>query len=187
MPRKKTYIEEEVIEKAMDTFWRNGYKSTSMRVLEKEMGINQFSINSSFGNKQEVFLCSIKCYKNKLKPLIDKLETSTNEIEGIKQYFYDFLEFTKSNHQTKGCLINNTLNEFGEDVEPAIRAETKPIIIRLSKVFAEKLKLNTNKDAATVKRQVNYLLMSLQGLTAGSKVFKQSQVIDFIETIFENL
>ena len=36
MARKKEYIEEEVLEKAMELFWRNGYESTSVRMLEKE-------------------------------------------------------------------------------------------------------------------------------------------------------
>jgi len=187
MPRKKEYIEEEVIEKAMDLFWRNGYEKTSVRMLEKEMGINQFSINASFGNKQSVFLHSMRCYTSKVKPLIDKLETSTNGIEGIKDYFYDFLEFTKANQQMKGCLINNTLSEFGGKIDPAIQAETKPVVIRLSKIFTEKLAADTNKDEKVVVRQVHYLLMCLQGLTAGSKIFKQAQVNDFIETIFEGL
>jgi len=30
----------------MHLFWRNGYESTSMQMLEKEMGIKQFSIYS---------------------------------------------------------------------------------------------------------------------------------------------
>ena len=56
MARRKNYIEEEVIEKAMTLFWRNGYETTSMHMLEQEMGINKFSIYSSFGSKQGVFL-----------------------------------------------------------------------------------------------------------------------------------
>ncbi|GAK75996.1 transcriptional regulator [Nonlabens ulvanivorans] len=54
MARKKEYIESEVIEKAMTLFWRNGYENTSMQMLEKEMGINKFSIYSSFGSKHGV-------------------------------------------------------------------------------------------------------------------------------------
>jgi len=52
MARKKEYIEEEVIENAMYLFWQNGYENTSMKMLEQEMGINKFSIYSSFGSKQ---------------------------------------------------------------------------------------------------------------------------------------
>jgi len=188
MPRRKQYKEEEVIEKAMDLFWQKGFKSTSMRMLEKEMGINQFSIQSSFGNKQDLLLYSIKCYKNKLKPLIDKMEAATNGIEGIKQFFYDFFEFIKSNQKTKGCLINNTLDELSkEGIPDTIRNETRPVLMRQAKIMGEKLMLHSNKDKETVERQVNYLLMSLQGLCTGSKLFEESQVIDFIETTFENI
>lgn len=63
MARKKEYIESEVIEKAMTLFWRNGYENTSMQMLEKEMGINKFSIYSSFGSKHGVFVESLKTYK----------------------------------------------------------------------------------------------------------------------------
>ena len=41
MSRQKGYKEEEVVEKAMNLFWRNGYEATSMAMLEQEMGINK--------------------------------------------------------------------------------------------------------------------------------------------------
>ena len=75
---------EEVIEKAMNAFWHNGYEATSMQILEKEMGINKFSIYSSFGNKNGVFLESLKCYKQKLNALINKLKDSNQGVAGIK-------------------------------------------------------------------------------------------------------
>ena len=37
MARKKQYNEDEVVEKAMRLFWKNGYEITSMQMLEKEM------------------------------------------------------------------------------------------------------------------------------------------------------
>jgi len=37
MPRVKNYNEQEVLEKAMNLFWKNGYETTSMQQLEKEM------------------------------------------------------------------------------------------------------------------------------------------------------
>jgi len=187
MARKKKYNEVEVIEKAMDLFWRNGYETTSVRMLEKEMGINQFSIYSSFGSKEGVFLESIKCYKGKLNSILDKLEASTNGVDGIKTYFYDFLAFSKANKQKKGCLINNALNEFGDNLDPAVRSETDAVFNTLKKVLREKLALDSEKDPETLTKQVNYLLVSLQGLAAGSKIFEQQQLDDFIESTFKNL
>lgn len=185
MPRKKEYIEDKVIEKAMDVFWRHGYKSTSMRMLEKEMGINQFSINASFGNKKQIFLHCVKCYKKKLNPLINKLDTSVDGTNGIRQYFYDFVNFTRFNHNGRGCLINNIINEFGDQLDPKIQKEIKSVEEKLTRILREKLKVNTN--TSNKEREINYLLMCLFGLSAGSRSFKQSQIVDFIESIFEKL
>jgi AcrR family transcriptional regulator len=68
-----------VIEKAMSLFWRNGYQNTSVRMLEKEMGINQFSIYASFGNKHGVFVESLKCYKTKIYSIFEKLQNGKME------------------------------------------------------------------------------------------------------------
>ena len=87
MARKKQYIEEEVIEKAMHLFWRNGYENTSVRMLEKEMGINQFSMYASFGSKQGVFLESLKTYKNKNKEIFETLKNSNKGAAAIKDFF----------------------------------------------------------------------------------------------------
>jgi AcrR family transcriptional regulator len=78
MARNKQY-NEQVIEKAMSLFWRNGYQNTSVRMLEKEMGINQFSIYASFGNKHGVFVESLKCYKTKIYSIFEKLQNGKME------------------------------------------------------------------------------------------------------------
>jgi hypothetical protein len=46
MARNKQYNEQEVIEKGC--LWRNGYIKILGTYVEKEMGINQFSIYASF-------------------------------------------------------------------------------------------------------------------------------------------
>ena len=63
MPRNKSYNTNDVLEKAMHVFWNNGYEQTSVRMLEKEMGINQFSIYSSFTSKHNLFVESLKKYR----------------------------------------------------------------------------------------------------------------------------
>ncbi|MGB6151746.1 MAG: TetR/AcrR family transcriptional regulator, partial [Pricia sp.] len=81
MARKKEYKEEEVIEKAMHLFWQNGYVNTSMQMLEKEMGINKFSIYSSFGSKHGVFIQSLNAYKAKINGIFEKFKNASNGVE----------------------------------------------------------------------------------------------------------
>ncbi|MGY8914207.1 MAG: TetR/AcrR family transcriptional regulator [Flavobacteriales bacterium] len=187
MARKKQYIEQEVIEKAMALFWRNGYETTSVRMLEKEMGINQFSIYASFGSKQGVFLESINTYKKKIHCITDKLEKSQNGVPGIKQYFYDFLEFSEENDVCKGCLITNTVNELGQNVDLKIKEELTKFASNIKQLFIKNLKQDSKKDMETIEREANYLMTSILGISVASKIFNKKQLEDAIETAFKNL
>lgn len=187
MPRKKQYNEQDVIEKAMQLFWRNGYETTSMHMLEKEMGINKFSIYASFGSKDGVFLESIKCYKQKLNKLIEELKKSSSGIESIKEYFQDFLEFSKDNEYGKGCLITNTANEIGQDSDKHIKGVLTDFIENVRTVFAEVLKQDKTRDNEMIAKQADYLIISMFGLSSASRVFNAAQMENYIENIFKNI
>jgi len=188
MPRKKEYIEEEVIEKAMHTFWKNGYEATSTRMLEKEMGINQFSIYSSFQNKQGVFLESIKRYKEKLrKQALNELINSQGGIDSIKKYFYDFLNFTKENDCYKGCFLTNTMNEFGSKADSNVVSEINQFSNTIVSAIARILTGTNKSNKERVEQQANYLFVALLGLSVASKMSDKKQLNDFIEMTFKNL
>jgi len=189
MPRKKSYIEEEVIEKAMHTFWKNGYEATSVRDLEREMEINQFSIYASFTNKDGVFLESVKCYKGKAKKeILNKLIDSNNGVNSIKDYFKDFLNFVKDDNEGyKGCLLTNTINELGDKANGQIVKEIGQFSTLIRNTFLEKLATNTVKSKETINKQANYLIVALQGLSVASKMLSKEQLDDFIEVTFNNM
>ncbi|MCL5246938.1 TetR/AcrR family transcriptional regulator [Cellulophaga sp. 20_2_10] len=187
MARKKQYIEEEVIEKAMGLFWRNGYEATSVRMLEKEMGINQFSIYASFKNKQGVFLESVKYYKTQINTIKEKLRTSNNGVIGLKQYFYDFIEFSSEGNLRKGCLVTNTVNEIKEDVEPIVMDELKKFANEIRDLFVSNLKQDDKKENALIEKQADFLMNTILGLSIASKVFHKNQLENIIEVTFTNL
>lgn len=187
MPRTKQYIESEVIEKAMQLFWRNGYSTTSVRMLEEEMGINQFSIYSSFGNKQGVFLESMKCYKKKVQEeLLDKLDKSEKGVESIKIFFINFHKFSQNNETNKGCLLTNTIDEIGEKGDAEIVKSITDFALNVKRLFIKKLMMEYENEEEIIKK-VNYLMVSMQGLSVASKMFDSQQLQDFIETTFENI
>lgn len=185
MARKKQYIEEEVIEKAMHLFWRNGYENTSVRMLEKEMGINQFSIYASFGSKHGVFVESLKAYKIREKDIFIKLKNANNGVEDIKQFFYDSISSDKLSN--KGCLLTNTYNEFSESEDLEIKDQINAFMNGLKDIFIEKLKMDTSKDEETVFKQANFLLLAKHGLAAAERVNNKQEIEDYIEMIFKNV
>ncbi|SHJ15654.1 transcriptional regulator, TetR family [Mesonia phycicola] len=187
MPRLKKYNEEEVIEKAMNLFWLNGYKTTSMQMLEKEMGINKFSIYSSFGNKDGIFLESIKCYKKKLGKLIQKLQKSESGIEGIKEYFYEFIEFSKDNDIAKGCFVTNAANEIGQEASTQIAQALTSFTQNVKESFSIALKHDKSKQQNIIEQQADYLLIAMFGLSSATKMFNKEQLDNYIENTFKNL
>lgn len=187
MARKKEYKEEEVVEKAMNLFWRKGYETTSMQMLEKEMGINKFSIYSSFGNKHGLFIESLKCYKLKVSIILDKFKNAPNGVEDIKQFFYDSVDIDFKGSLQKGCLLTNTYNEFSESEDLLIKEQMASFMGNLKELFIEKLQKDTSKDEATVIKQANFLLLAKHGLAAASRVNSSKEIKDYIEMTFMNI
>ncbi|GGG97689.1 hypothetical protein GCM10011416_14660 [Polaribacter pacificus] len=187
MARKKEYIEEAVIEKAMTVFWKNGYENTSMQMLEKEMGINKFSIYSSFGNKHGLFLESLKTYKKKVNCIFEEFKKANQGLQDIKDFFYNSVKFCSVKGNQKGCLLTNTYNEFSEKEDQQIQEQMSSFMNNLKELFIQKLSMDTSKDKKTIVQQANYLLIAKHGLAAASKVNNQQEIEDYIEMTFHNL
>lgn len=187
MARTKQYNENEVLEKAMYLFWENGYEATSMQMLEKKMGINKFSIYSSFGNKHGLFLESIKQYKYKVNDVFKKLENGTKGVEDIKQFFYDSVSSNIKGNGLKGCFVTNTYNEFSETEDELIKEQMNSFMCNLKSIIIEKLQMDATKNEDTIFKQANYLLLAKHGLAAASRVNTKQEIKDYIEMTFKNI
>ncbi|MBQ4914234.1 TetR/AcrR family transcriptional regulator [Maribacter sp. MMG018] len=187
MARKKKYDEAEVVERAMNLFWRNGYVNTSMQMLEKEMGINKFSIYASFENKHGLFLKCLERYKTKVRGILEKLKNANNGVADIKQFFYDSVSSDFKDDHSKGCFITNTYNEFSQIEDQVIKEQVNSFMTELKKLIIEKLKMHKGKDEETIVREANYLLLAKHGLAAASRVNTEKEIEDYIELTFKNI
>jgi TetR/AcrR family transcriptional regulator, transcriptional repressor for nem operon len=184
VPRNKSYDIDEVLEKAMHAFWKNGYEATSVRLLEQEMGINQFSIYSSFHDKRNLFIESLKKYRlHVMSKVFNKLLNEDAGIKDIEQFLINFSEKIKEGRSLDGCLVVNTAAEIGIKDELIfnevngyfifVRGMFKDILLR----SRERGEISTNTN---VEKCSSYLLGIMQGLSIASKVMPPKQVNDFI-------
>ena len=183
MPRKKNYEDKDVIEKATNLFWQNGYQNTSMSLLESTMGINKFSIYASFGSKQGVFLASLKVYRDQHTPAIIKLKQSSQGLPAIKQFFYDCLDIYHDKESSKGCLMSNTRAQINNKEDAAILSEIHAFVEYQRQLFIEKL-IQDGLEQTVATKKANYLIIAKQAVSAASKVHPIEQVNDFIELTF---
>ena len=84
-----------------------------------------------------------------LRPQPAKLRDSNSGTTGIKQFFYDFLEFTKDNTSRKGCLVCNTVSELGNNAEEDLMKELLKFTEEIKLLFINNIKQeskNTKED-----------------------------------------
>lgn len=191
MPRHKAYNDEAVLEKAMQVFWDHGYEATSVRLLEKEMDINQFSIYSAFTNKKKLFVESLKKYReyvktNRFHPLL-KPNARLNDLE---RFFENFSRQVRNGETHRGCLVVNSAAEFGNK-DPEVSAELQNyfnfIKDMIKKVLVNSIEAGEVSAEMDPEKYSNYLLGIMQGLSVGAKVLPEKQINDIISVAFTNL
>ena len=191
MARPKQYTEEEVIEKAMNVFWKNGYASTSIRELEREMGINQFSIYSSFGSKKGVFIRALDHYRKKVKEIfLADLIKSDGRVVDIRKFLKSFVQSVKSGRTPNGCLMANTAMAVGSEDEE-VKVQLTVFFKLLKNVFKEVLQKAKDKHEismdADIEAYANYLLVCTEGLAVSAKVLTRKALNDFIDLSLDNI
>jgi TetR/AcrR family transcriptional repressor of nem operon len=111
MARYKEFEVNEVLDKAVQLFWMQGYEKTSMQELVDFMGIHRKSIYDTFGDKHALFMNALQRYEaiqnNKIRLLVDKEEP-------VKELIRQFLETTiEKKGDPRGCFIVNSGVELG--------------------------------------------------------------------------
>ena len=174
MARHKEFDKEEVLEKAMTTFWRYGYEGTSIQNLVENMGINRGSIYDTFGDKHSLFLAAIAHYNETVvKKAILALEAPGASKQAIIDRFYSIIDRAVADKDRKGCLLTNTVVELcphDPDTASRIAADLKRIENAFKKALStaqQKRELSDKHDLTALAR---YLTSSLQGLRVISKV-----------------
>ncbi|ASR48114.1 TetR/AcrR family transcriptional regulator [Paenibacillus kribbensis] len=111
MARYKEFEVNEVLDKAVQLFWMQGYEKTSMQELVDFMGIHRRSIYDTFGDKHALFMNALKRYEaiqsNEMRLLVEKQEP-------VKELIRQFFEYSlEKEGEPQGCFIVNSGVELG--------------------------------------------------------------------------
>jgi len=184
MSRNKSYSNEVVLEKAMNAFWRYGYEATSVRMLEKEMGINQFSIYASFQSKKNLFIQAIQNYREYVKRY--RFRILLQEDAGIAELENFLLKAVSSkipDDDSKGCLVVNTAGEVGNkdsDIAHEINKYYEFIRGMLKNMIRNAIKKGEIPSETDIEKQANFFLGVMQSISVASKTMDKNQIEDFI-------
>lgn len=107
MGRKKTYDRKEVLDKALDLFWKKGFEGAHLQELVDVTNLNRFSLYKEFGGKDGLFEEAIDQYLGDLQEMGQSLQREPRGLNNILDYIH---QVTQSDF-SYGCFMINTLTQ----------------------------------------------------------------------------
>jgi TetR/AcrR family transcriptional repressor of nem operon len=113
MARPRGYVREDVIDKAMELFWRQGYDGAHLAALVSHTGLNRFSLYKEFGGKAGLYEAALERFLGFL--LNQYREALTRQPLGLENIEAN-LKSLQYGSQYYGCFMINTLTQ--KDIVP---------------------------------------------------------------------
>ncbi len=182
MARNREFNTEEVIQKAVQLFWNNGFNGVSTQELINEFGLSKSSMYGAFGDKKQLFIIALQQYRREVsKPLIDLLDNCIEVKKTITDILNSQVLQILSDTNTKGCFIVNTSIELAphdSDIAKIVkenRDEVESAFTRAIKKGKKNGEFSNNKNPEAISR---FLLNAINGLNVDAKYFKDKRIFD---------
>lgn len=108
MARPRGYDRGEVLDRAMQLFWRLGYEGAHLAALVEHTGLNRFSLYKEFGGKAGLYEAALERFlANLLGQYRDILTTQPLGLENIERVLRS-LQYGSAYY---GCFMINTLTQ----------------------------------------------------------------------------
>jgi len=119
----KQFNRDDVLERAMQAFWRNGYQATSIQDLVDATGVNRGSLYTTFGDKRGLFLAVLEHYSHRFsEPTMAELK-DPDPRRAVERMLEAIVQRSRDSRWPRGCLYTNTSLECpgaGDDISRKI-------------------------------------------------------------------
>lgn len=111
--RPREFERTEVLDRAMELFWAQGYEATPISELVDHLGIGRQSLYLAFGGKRELFEAALLRYcEIELRPLLEIITAAGSPLQNVKNLIR-FWQRRSSEEDFRGCLLGHTAAELG--------------------------------------------------------------------------
>ncbi len=161
MGRAAGFNREDVLERAMDLFWRNGFSGTSLRQLEEATGLNPGSIYYHFKDKRTLFEAVLAYYiENRLLARLAYYMNRHPPVESLRLFFTTSYRQDDVKDYRCGCLLVLALTEGHKD---SLAPLLEDALTRVEQGFAAALEAEQREISAARILLDNYIALQLTG------------------------
>lgn len=174
MAKAAKFDRQEVVDLATNLYWQKGFHATSMRNLQDEIDMRPGSIYAAFGNKDGLFIETLRHYTDIGINLLRQYEQENDSpLEALKHFVKYQVITTKENSPNSMCMLTKTINELTSDNQELIDI-TKAHIEEIGQEFAKLIEqskalgeINSEKSALELAK---YLQVQIAGLRTFAKI-----------------
>ena len=111
--RPRAFDQDTVLERALDLFWRRGYRNTTTRDLESALELSQSSLYNAFGSKSGLMEAALDRYEDMTGvSLLDPLTNSSDGLDAVDRFLDDLAHWVTHDGRS-GCMLINLMVEDG--------------------------------------------------------------------------
>jgi TetR/AcrR family transcriptional repressor of nem operon len=187
MARPRLFDSEQTENCLLEVFWENGYEATSIDGLCSAAGLSKSSLYSSFGDKQQIFLNSLKRYiKVRIGHIREIFDCAENFESALATLLLEIIQDVENGPGTRGCFIGNCVADISIlEKEPANLVRVG--MAEMEAIFFEALlrhrKLSDDASQQKYRKASRYLFASLQGLRLVAKARPDRSVLEDIAQV----
>ena len=171
MGRPRTYVRDEVLDQAMDLFWKKGFEGAHLQELVAVTGLNRFSLYNEFGGKEGLFREALDRYLDQSRAAYERtLGREPRGLENIRAYF-EGVHFSRGYH---GCFMINTLTERHVVSATAFR-QARAYARDAERLFIENVRAAQERGEIDAGRDPEALAGLLTALDQGLSVYGIAQ------------
>lgn len=171
-PSKK-FDRDEVLEKAMNLFWEQGFTATGVSQILERTGIGRQSLYDTFGDKRALFLETLNHYfRTRIGPLLAQLRAPGSPRENL-QLAFRMADRSISEPDFHGCMVGNTTAELSER-DPEVKKLVQGYLGAMEDAFEDLIRRGRAagefSDGLEARDLARVFVHTLQGLTLLQKV-----------------
>lgn len=137
MANSAKFNRQEVVDKATNLYWKQGFHATSMRNLQDEIDMRPGSIYTAFGSKNGLFTEALRNYTDMVIAQLNQFRDEANSpIEALKAFMKALVIDTQCNAPNGMCMLTKTIGELNDEHQELIDI-TKDHLGEVSTEFAD--------------------------------------------------
>jgi AcrR family transcriptional regulator len=172
MARPREFVEDEVLQAALQLFWEKGYEGTLLSDLMAATGLTKSSLYKAFGSKEGLFWRVVERYQRDFLDFRHEALAEPTPRRIAARLLDGITELHSGGANPVGCLELNTALAGSKDAEP-IRQELlrgrENFRLRLRNRFEETVAMAPLPPGMTSDDAASLIISLIQGLAVQAK------------------